>query len=316
MQETLQQLDGIRLNFNQGGLLVLNITLAFIMFGVALEIKIEDFKNIFKNPKSAIVGIISQFLLLPVVTFLVAVLLHKWITPTVALGMILVAACPGGNISNFISSLAKGNIALSVSLTAFATVASLFLTPLNFMFWGRMYTKFLAKVGTDLVRPLDIPLDQVFITVFLILGLPVLLGILFKWKFPKLTLKIVKPMKIFSILFFSAIIIVSFLNNKEYFVTYIKYVFVLVFIHNFFALSTGYSIASLFKLPKLDRRSITIETGIQNSGLGLVLLFNEKIFPPDLLIGGMAFITAWWGIWHILAGLSIAFVWSKARFNQ
>lgn len=313
MIETLQQLDSIRLNFSQGGLMVLNVTLAFIMFGVALEIKPENFRDIFKNPKSAIVGIVSQFVLLPAVTFLIAVLLHKWITPTVALGMILVAACPGGNISNFISSLAKGNIALSVSLTAFATVASLFLTPINFMFWGKLYTKFLAKVGTELVRPLDIPLNQVFITVFLILGLPVILGILFKWKMPKLTLMIVKPIKIFSILFFSAIIIVSFLNNKEHFMTHIKYVFIIVLIHNFFALFTGYSIASLFKVPKLDRRSITIETGIQNSGLGLVLLFNEKIFPPELAIGGMAFITAWWGIWHILAGLTIAFVWSKAK---
>ncbi|MBT3423050.1 MAG: bile acid:sodium symporter family protein [Bacteroidetes bacterium] len=315
MFETLQQLDTIRLNFDPGGLMVLNVTLAFIMFGVALEIKPENFKNIFKSPKSAIVGIVSQFVLLPLVTFLVAVLLHKWITPTVALGMILVAACPGGNISNFISSLAKGNIALSVSLTAFATVASLFLTPINFMFYGRMYTRFLSSIGTDLVRPLDIPLNQVFITVFLILGLPVLLGILFKWKMPKLTLKIVKPIKIFSILFFSAIVIVSFMNNKTHFVTYIKYVFIIVLIHNFFALTTGYTIASIFKLPKLDRRSITIETGIQNSGLGLVLLFNEKIFPPELAVGGMAFITAWWGIWHILAGLTIAFFWSRAKIN-
>jgi BASS family bile acid:Na+ symporter len=316
MLETLQQLDTIRLNFNQGGLMVLNITLAFIMFGVALEIRPQNFKDIVKSPKSAIVGIVSQFLLLPFVTFLIALLLHKWITPTVALGMILVAACPGGNISNFISSLAKGNIALSVSLTAFATVASLFLTPINFMLWGRLYMRFLTEMGTELVRPLDIPLNQVFVTVFLILGVPVILGILFKWKLPKITAVIVKPIKIFSILFFSAIVIVSFLNNKEHFMNYIKYVFIIVLIHNFFALTTGYSIATLFKLPKFDRRSVAIETGIQNSGLGLVLLFNEKIFPPDLAVGGMAFITAWWGIWHILAGLTIAYFWSNPRFNR
>jgi len=315
MQEHLRLLDDIRLNFSQGGLLVLNITLAFIMFGVALEIKPENFKTILKAPKSAIVGIFSQFLFLPLITFLLTVLLNNWITPTIALGMILVASCPGGNISNFISSLAKGNIALSVSLTAFSTISSLFLTPLNFAFWGKMYTLYLAKTGTELVRPLTIPLDQVFITVFLILGIPVLLGILFKWKFPAFTLKIVKPMKIFSILFFSALVVIMFMKNSEHFLAHIKYIFILVFLHNFSALGIGYMISSIFKLPAIDKRSITIETGIQNSGLGLVLLFNPKIFPPELAIGGMAFITAWWGIWHILAGLGIAGIWSQKKDN-
>lgn len=313
MQEHLQLLDDIRLNFTPGGLLVLNITLAFIMFGVALEIKPENFKAILKAPKSALVGVASQFLVLPALTFVVAVILHNYITPTVALGMILVAACPGGNISNFISSLAKGNIALSVSLTAFATVASLFMTPLNFAFWGKMYTNYLARSGADLVRPLEIPLNQVFITVFLILGIPVILGLLVKWKFPNFTLKIVKPMKTFSILFFSAIVILAFANNYEHFLAHIKYIFILVLIHNFTALFTGYSIASMFRLPSNDIKTISIETGIQNSGLGLVLLFNPKIFPPDMAIGGMAFITAWWGIWHILAGLTLASFWSRRK---
>ncbi|MEA3496916.1 MAG: bile acid:sodium symporter family protein [Bacteroidota bacterium] len=312
MLEHLKVLDEIRLNFSQSSLMVLNITLALIMFGVALEIKIEHFKKLFKAPKSAFVGIFSQFIALPAITFLVVILMKEYITPTVAMGMILIAACPGGNISNFISSLAKGNVALSVSLTAFATITSIFMTPLNFAFWGGLYTKHLSRVdATSLLQPLEIPLGQVFQTVFILLGIPLILGMLFNWKFPKTTMRIVKTVKTISIVTFAAIVILAFMNNYEYFATNIKYIFILVLLHNVVALSTGYSIASFFLLNNFDKRSITIETGIQNSGLGLVLLFNPKIFPPELAIGGMAFIAAWWGIWHILAGLGIAGVWSK-----
>ena len=106
MQETLTALDHVRLNFSPESLHMLNIALAFIMFGVALEIKIDHFKKIFLQPKSAIIGAFSQFLLLPFLTFLLVLALSKFLSPTMALGMILVAACPGGNISNFISSIA------------------------------------------------------------------------------------------------------------------------------------------------------------------------------------------------------------------
>ena len=132
MIEALQEIDSIRLNFNNDGRLFLNLTIAFIMFGIALELKPDDFKKLFRSPKPALVGILSQFLLMPLLTFLLASALGDFITPTIGMGMILVSACPGGNISNFISSLAKGNVALSVSLTAFSSLGGLFLTPFNF----------------------------------------------------------------------------------------------------------------------------------------------------------------------------------------
>lgn len=127
MREALLALDHIRLNFSEGGLFFLNVTIAFVMFGVALNIKLDEFRDVFVKPKSFITGLISQFLILPAITFLFIMVLKP--TPTVALGMILVAACPGGNVSNFLSSLAKGNIALSVSLTAFSTMIAMLMTP-------------------------------------------------------------------------------------------------------------------------------------------------------------------------------------------
>jgi bile acid:Na+ symporter, BASS family len=306
MMESLEVLDSVKLNFNADGLLLLNITLAIIMFGVALEIKLENFKRLVRDPKPAVVGIVSQFILLPAVTFLLAFILKP--TPTVALGMILVASCPGGNISNFMSVLSKGNPALSVSLTAFATLAAILLTPLNFAFWGGLYS-----ASSPAYQPIEIDPISMFQTVFIILGLPLIAGMWFSHKWPELTKKISKPIRIVSILIFMGYVVIALILNYEYFIDYIHLVLIIVLLHNAVALLTGYSMGSLFKLANPDRRSVTIETGIQNSGLALVLIFNPKIFPVDLEIGGMAIIAAWWGIWHILSGLTISYFWSRKK---
>jgi BASS family bile acid:Na+ symporter len=314
--DTLRAFDHIRLNFSPEGLHMLNIALAFIMFGVALEIKPSHFKKLLLNPASAFVGVLSQFLLLPFLTFVLAILLKDFITPTIALGMILVAACPGGNVSNFISSLAKGNVALSVSLTAIATMAAVFMTPLNFALWGNLYTGFLEHShAMQLVRPLHIDTLQMFQTVFLILGIPLVLGVLFNTRWPHLTQKITKPIKRLSILIFVVIVTIAFARNFHHFLRVIQYIFLIVLVHNALALATGYYAAKLFKRPVIDRRTIAIETGIQNSGLALVLIFNPKIFPPDMELGGMAIIAAWWGIWHIVAGLALAGLWNRPHIR-
>jgi len=309
LAESLSVLDSVRLNFSQGGLLIMNITLAFIMFGVALEINLSSFKSIILKPKSVITGVISQFFLLPFITYILILILQP--TPAVALGMILVAACPGGNISNFISSLAKGNIELSVSLTGFATLGAIFMTPINFTFWGGLYVK-----SHPLLRPIEIDPFQIFQTIFIILGIPLIIGMLFSKKFPALSEKIKNPIKILSILIFMGYVIAALSLNFDHFLKYIHLIIFIVFAHNALALLTGFTISSIFKLPRKNRRSITIETGIQNSGLGLVLIFNPKLFPPDLELGGMAFVAAWWGVWHIIAGLALAFLWSKKPLKE
>lgn len=306
MLEGLEVLDSLKLNFNQGGLHALNFTLFFVMFGVALDIKIEQLKLVFLKPKSTVVGLIAQFLVLPAITFLLVWLFDAHLSTGVALGMILVSACPGGNISNFVSSLAKGNAALSVSLTAISTILATFLTPLNFGFWGNMFSN-----ATPLVVPIEIDSFDMFKTLLLLSGLPIALGILFNHRYEKLTEKIKKPIKILSVIIFAFYVIIAFAANFEHFIKAIKYIFILVLIHNIIALAIGYYMASLFKVGRKNRRTITIETGIQNSGLALVLIFNPKIFSADLGTGGMAIIAGWWGIWHILSGLILANRWSK-----
>lgn len=310
MTNSLEVLDHVRLNFSPSGLVFLNVALAFVMFGVALDIKIENFRDILRKPKSAIVGFISQTFLLPAVTFLLVLVLNP--TPTVALGMILVAACPGGNISNFISSLSQANVALSVSLTAISTLSAIFFTPFNFALWGSLYIDFYnAKSAAGLMRPLVIDQYQMFQTVFILLGIPVLTGLFISRKFPVFAAKIRKPMKTGSLIFFILMVIAMLSANFSNFLSYVHLVFIIVFLHNGLAIFSGYFFSKLNKLPQTDQRTIAIETGIQNSGLALALMFNPKIFPPEMELGGMAVIAAWWGIWHIISGLTLAFFWSR-----
>jgi len=311
MYEALKQLDPIRINFSASGMHIINIVLSFIMFGVALGIKPSQFKDLIKEPKTYLVGLFGHLFALPLMTFLLVVVLNDYITPTIAMGMFLVAACPGGNISNFMTSYAKGNTELSIGLSASTTLLATISTPFNFAFWGGLYLKFISNKAGHLLQPLQIDNFQMFETVFILLGIPLILGIFFAKYFPRITLKLKKPIQYISIVFFISIVILAFTNNWHLFLKYIFYIFFIVLIHNFLAFITGYSLGSIFKVSNRDRRTITIEMGIQNSGLGLVLLFNPKIFPPSLAVGGMLFITAWWGIWHIISGLSLATYWSK-----
>lgn len=316
MKEALEVLDNVRLNFSQSGLFALNVTIAFIMFGVALDIKLQHFKDVIMKPKSALVGILSQFFLLPLITVLFILILNP--TPTVALGMILIASCPGGNISNFMSAMAKGNVALSVSLTAVATLAATFMTPLNFAIWGKIYlNQYNATAGAgNYLVPIEIDFLQMVQTVVILLGIPVVLGVLFSQYLPRLTARIKKPIRQLSIVIFIGFVIILLSANFDHFMKFIHLVFLIVLIHNALALTTGFSVATLFRLPRVDRRTISLETGIQNSGLALVLMFNPKIFPPELELGGMTIIAAWWGVWHIISGLSISTIWSKKSLTQ
>ena len=295
-------------------MLIVNIILAFVMFGVALGIKLSTFKEVFTSPKSVIVGVFLQWIGLPAVTFLIALALNRLITPMIALGMILVASCPGGNISNFMSSFSKGNVELSVSMTAITSAFATFITPLNFFMWGNIYYRTVSIKGD--VPELIIPFLPMFGQVLILLGIPIVLGMLFAKYFPKATQKITKPLQILSIVVFFGMVIISFAQNFQIFIDNLFYIFIIVLIHNACALGLGYFGATLAKRPELDRRSLTIETGIQNSGLGLVLLFNHAIFPPEIwhhVYGGMLLVTAWWGVWHIVSGLTVASIFRRKK---
>lgn len=309
--EVIANLDAIDVTMN-GGSTLLNVVLALVMFGVALGIKPSTFIDIFTNPKSIITGIICQIILLPALTLLLIIACGDLISPMIALGMILVASCPGGNVSNFITSLSRGNSELSVSLTAFNTAACVFTTPINFAFWGKLYLNFANNKNIVELPELQIPFWEIFQSIVIIMGIPLVLGILCNQYLPKVTKILKKPLQYLSIVVFIAMVIIIFVGNFDAFMRCIQYIFLVVLIHNLLALGIGFGSSTLLKLPYKDRRTLTIETGIQNSGLGLILLLNPHIFPETGVWannGGMLVITAWWGVWHIISGLSLAAIW-------
>ena len=289
-------IDDVLLNFSPASLQILNAVLAIVMFSIAIDLKTQDFRRLISAPKALLTGLFSQFLVLPALTFVLILISQPH--PSIALGLILVAACPGGNISNFITHRAGGNAALSVSMTAFSTVGALFLTPLNIAFWGSLY-----QPTREILRKTAIDPASVAITVGIMLVLPLCLGLLLNAKKPNLTARIRQPLQYLSMGIFVAFVVLALAANWGIFLKFAGAVAALVLIHNALALLGGFTTATVTGLSRFDRRAVMIETGIQNSGLGLILIFG---FFSGL--GGMAVVAAFWGIWHAISGIGLAAV--------
>jgi len=187
------EIDGIQLNFSSDNMLLLNLLLAFLMFGIALDLKTTHFKELFKYPKKSLVGIASQYIVLPFITYLIVLVMRP--CPSIALGIFLLGACPGGNMSNFLSSLAKGNVALSVTLTATSTLLAPLMTPLNFAFYGSIYGP-----TAELMKEISVDPVELFVTIIVILGIPLAIGMFVNYKFPNFTKKIMRPIQIISVI--------------------------------------------------------------------------------------------------------------------
>ncbi|MEX0281169.1 MAG: bile acid:sodium symporter family protein [Arenibacterium sp.] len=292
-------IDEVVLNFSSGSLMVLNAILAVVMFSIAIDLKTSDFSTLARAPKPLVVGLVSQFILLPALTFAMVVALQP--SASIALGLILVAACPGGNISNFITHRAGGNAALSVSMTAFATVGAILLTPLNIGFWGSLYAPSRALLQATEIDPVSVAL-----TVGLMLVLPLILGMTLNMRAPDLTRRLRQPLQWVSMGIFVAFIVLALAANWGFFLSFAGMIAGYVILHNALALGGGFTLATLTGLSAFDRRAVTIETGIQNSGLGLVLIFG---FFGGL--GGMAVVAAFWGIWHAISGIALAGIMAR-----
>lgn len=292
-------IDQIQINFSESALTMMNVVIAFIMFGVALDLRASDFKRSLKTPKPVLIGLLCQFLVLPAITFVLVLIVQPH--PSIALGLFLVAACPGGNLSNFLTHLAKGNTPLSISMSAVSTVLAIVMTPLNTLFWASMYgpTK-------DMMTSFSINALDMFTTIFFMLGLPLILGMYVRYKMPKVAARINRIMMKVSIVVFLVFVVIMLANNFSVFSENIGQILGVVVLQNALAFLFGYMLARLARVNSRDRRAITIETGIQNSGLGLILIFN---FFGGL--GGMAIVAAFWGVWHIVSGLTLAMIWAK-----
>ncbi|TXB63000.1 bile acid:sodium symporter family protein [Phaeodactylibacter luteus] len=290
-------IDAIKINFNPDQLSLLNVCLAFIMFGVALDLRVDNFRDLLRRPKAPLVGLSSQLLLLPLLTLLLIAAVRP--APSIALGMLLVSACPGGNVSNFAVHISGANTALSVLMTSVSTLAAVVVTPLYFTFLAPLVP------GADaLQQDIYVAPGSMVATIVQLILLPLIAGMLLHAQFPFFTARLKQPVRMLSMAIFIGFVIFALYANFDNIINYLHIVFLLVFVHNALALLTGYFWAMSNRLPQADARAISIETGIQNSGLALILIFN---FFDGL--GGMALVAAFWGVWHLISAFSLAMWW-------
>ncbi len=286
--------EPVSIHFSSGSLTALNICLAIIMLGVALDIKVEHFTKLLNQKKAVLTGLFAQFVILPLFTVLLVTVLP--ISNGMALGLLLVAACPGGNVSNFYSQMAKGHVALSVTLTAVSSLAAFIITPLNFIFCVSLVPSLSGEL-----KSLEIDFLSLMLNMVSILLIPLLVGMWLSARYGSFIKKIAGPIRILSMMMLTAFIIIAVVNNYKGFEAYLADVFWIVLFHNGCALLIAYYFSKLLKNHEAVNRTVAIETGIQNSGLALILIFN--FFNGNT---AMAVVAAWWGVWHLISGFAFS----------
>ena len=274
------------------------------MFGVALDIQWPHFTHLMNQKKTVATGLLSQFVLLPLLTVILISVLP--ISPGIALGMLLVACCPGGNVSNFFSQLARGHVALSVTLTAFSSLVAFIITPASFFVWASV----VPSLSTE-IKNFEIDFVSLFINMVSILLIPLIVGMLVNSYFSSFSKKISGPIRLLSMLMLTGFIVVAVLNNQDGFAAYLGDVFWIVLLHNGLALLAAYYFSAVLKNEESVNRTVAIETGIQNSGLALILIFN--FFDGNT---AMAVVAAWWGVWHLISGFAFSAIMRRRTFPQ
>ena len=266
----------------------LPLALGIIMLGMGMTLTLNDFKKVALYPKAALVGLVSQLVLLPLIGFGLAAVFFT--IPELAVGLILISLCPGGATSNLISHLAKADLALSISLTAISSIITNFTIPI-------LLNIALAHYMTG-EKAITLPFIKTFLQIFLVTIFPVLIGMLIKKKRPQFALKSEKAMNIISTVFFILILLAAIVKEKENIIPYFKQAGIAAIILNLSALFLGFIIGKLFSLNKRQRSSIAIETGIQNGTLAIALalspaiLNNTQMAVPAAIYSLLMFVTA------------------------
>lgn len=291
-------MQDIQLNFNENAVLAVNVILAVLIFGVALSIRLQDFQRLLHLPRAPLVGAVSQFLIMPALTFLITWALN---TPAgIALGLLIVAACPGGNLSNVMTHLARGSTALSIGMTGISTLLALVLTPINIAFWGSMRMETSALLSNVALDPVGMATS-----ILLVLVLPLISGMAFAAHFPAVANKLHKPVRLSAFLFFGLSIVGAFAANWQQFLQFAGLVFGIIAIQNLVAFLGGYLTAKAVSLKEADARAVAIETGIQNAGIAIIIMFSFFGGRGDMLLVGAGV-----GAYQIASGTLLAWLWS------
>jgi BASS family bile acid:Na+ symporter len=287
---TPMEIDALRVIVDDQTRLAMAVILMGMMFTVALGLRIRDFKGVREAPVRVIGGVLTQILGLPLATLGLILILNP--PASIALGMLVVAACPGGNVSNLLTDFSRGNTAYSVSLTAISSVLSAVLTPVSILAWSSVYPP-----TAELIGRLDIdPLPFITQTVSL-LAIPLAAGMAFAARWPDLAGRMRRILMPLSLGGIAILVIVGTVQNWHIILAAGAIVIPLAVIHNATAFGLGSAAGRVMRLDVPHRRALTFEVGIQNSGLGLLILLSQ--FDG---LGGAAAITGMWSLWHLVAG--------------
>jgi bile acid:Na+ symporter, BASS family len=280
--------------------ILLTAILFGLIFSITLDLKAADFLRVLDNRRAVLAGLLPQFVLLPVATWGATLALD--LPPSMEAAMILVAACPGGSLSNVITHLGRGNTALSISISAVSSVIAMVMTPFNF--------SWMVATNPDTaqwMRHLDIDPAGVLWALLLMLGAPMALGLFVARRYPAGAARIRKPLSTISLLALLAFVVASLVRNWDQLLALLPLPLVLVMAHNASGLLLGGLSARAFGVARADQRAIVIEGGMQNASLALGIVTVQ--FASDL---GMLVICSLWGMWHIVSGLAMVAWWRRA----
>lgn len=280
-------------------MLFLNIVMAFLMFSVALDVRISDFKRVLQYPKAVFAGLLSQYVLFPLLTLGMIWVFRPPVS--VGLGMVLVSMCPSGNMTNFLAHFARAHVALSITLNAVIILSASVVTPAGFLFWGKM-----TPSAGEIIREFDISFVEMARLILLLIVAPLAAGMWMAARLLAFTARVKVWLQRLSLIAFFGILAGALIGNLANLTEFLRFVFVIVALHNALALAGGYGVGAAFGLSRQDRRTLAIEVGVHNTALGLVLIF--QFFNG---LGGMVLIAAWWGIWDLITGIALAYYWRK-----
>ena len=269
------------------GQILLPISLAIIMFGMGLSLVSGDFTRLFTYPKAVLVGLCNQLLFLPLIGFVIVVLFG--LNPSMAIGVMIISICPGGPTSNLITQVSRGNIGLSVTLTALSSLITVFTIPI-------LLSKFIAYFSGDTDVVIQIPILETMLQILVITVIPVSIGMMIRKRREAFALRMEKPMRTASTVLFVIIFLIIIIANKDNLIQAMKEVGLPTLLLNLSTMGLGYLSAKLFGITGKSQISITIESGIQNGTLAFVIattmLNNLEMGLP----------TGAYSIWMFLTG--------------
>lgn len=271
---------------------MINPLLGVVMFGMGLTLKLEDFKVVFSRPKDVVIGCLAQFTVMPLLAWLLAKGFS--LSDELALGVVLVGCCPGGTASNVITYLAKGDLALSVGMTGVSTLLAPLLTP--FLTW--------LLVG----QHVDVDMVSMFLSILWVVILPIVAGLLFRSLLPKFTESAVAYLPALSSLAIALIVAIIVSANSAKLMVGGWLIILVVMLHNLCGLLLGYGIARLLGMELKKRVAVSIEVGMQNSGLASSLATLHFASYPMATIPGALF-----SVWHNISGAVMAKVYSAIQ---